>query len=90
MPRISDHEAVMVYSLLKIDLQPTPKRKVYIWSRGNWAEINEKARSFCTFFTTSYNSDTPINQLWIEFKNFVHLFWILYSRNLLIITLTPG
>ena len=29
VPGISDHEAVMVYSSLKIDLQPTPKRKVY-------------------------------------------------------------
>ena len=57
----------MVYSLLKIDLQPTLIRKVNDWYRGNWAEINEKARSFGTFFTTSYNTDMPINQLWVEF-----------------------
>ena len=70
VPGISDHEAVMIYSSLKVDLQPIPKRRIYNWSRGDWTEINEKAEYFCNFFTTNYNIDTPINQLWNEFKNF--------------------
>ena len=60
----------MIYSSLKVDLQPIPKRRIYNWSRGDWTEINEKAEYFCNFFTTNYNIDTPINQLWNEFKNF--------------------
>ena len=70
VPGISDHEAVMIFSSLKVDLQPIPKRRIYNWSRGDWTEINEKAEYFCNFFTTNYNIDTPINQLWNEFKNF--------------------
>ena len=50
VPGISDHEAVMIYSSLKIDLQPIPKRRIYHWSRGDWTAIYEKARYFCSFF----------------------------------------
>ena len=49
VPGISDHEAVMIYSLLKIDLQPIPKRRIYHWSRGDWTAIYKKAKYFVVF-----------------------------------------
>ena len=35
-------------------------------------------------------SDMPINQLWVEFKNFCLSILNIIPSNLLIITLTPG
>ena len=91
VPGISDHEVVMIYSSLKIDLQPIPKRRIYNWSRGDWTEINEKAEYFCNFFTiqTIILTHQLINY-GMNLRTFVHLFWILYPRNLPLIDLIPG
>ena len=60
---ISDHEAIIVISSLKTDLQPIPKRRIYNWKRADWNEIKEKATYFCNFFTANFDINLPINLL---------------------------
>ena len=67
---ISDHEAVIVISSLKTDLQLIPKRRIYNWKRADWNEIKDKATYFCNFFITNFDTGSPINSLWNEFKEF--------------------
>jgi len=70
IPGISDHEAVLITSLLRVNIQSPVKRTVYKWNRADWDELNNSARYFCSIFISDFSIDTPIDQMWNRFKNF--------------------
>ena len=90
VPGISDHEAVMIHSSFKADLYPTPKRKIFNWSRGDWTEINQMAEYFCNFLLQAIILIHQLINCGMNLKIFVYLFWILYPRHFPLIDLIPG
>ena len=70
VPRISDHEAVLIHSLIKANRQSPARRIVYKWNRADWDKIHDSTKYFCNIFTSDFSIDTPIDQMWNEFKNF--------------------
>jgi len=51
VPGISDHEAVLIHSLIKVNFQSPARRTVYKWSRADWDKISDSAKYFCNIFT---------------------------------------
>ena len=70
VPGISDHEAVLIDSLLIANVQSPVKRTIYKWNRADWDELNDTTNYFCNVFTSEFSIDTPIDQMWNKFKNF--------------------
>ena len=79
----------MIYSSLKIDLQPTPKRRIFHWSRGNWTAIYKKARYFVACLL---EAELLIHQLINYGMKLRICSSILNSipQNSLVVNLTPG
>ena len=69
LARISDHEIVYVTSAVDIELQKLISQKIYSWHKADFDHIKSKATNLTDEFLTKYNSDTPIQTLWHDFKN---------------------
>ena len=80
----------MIYSSLKIDLQPIPKRRIYHWSRGDWTAIYEKARYSCSFLLQAILSIHQLINYGVNSRISACPFWIVYPQDVLVINLTPG
>ena len=62
---LSDYKIIYVESSLSsVVVQPKP-RKVYLWNRANFQNINEIMSDFSN---SCHNIDTPIEELWNIFK----------------------
>ena len=70
LPGISDHEAVLIHSLIKVNFQSPARRTMRKWNRADWDKINDSAKYFCNNFTSDFSINTPIDQMWNEFKSF--------------------
>ena len=67
---ISDHEVICVESMLSAVVLESNPRKVYLWNRADFVEINNKALEYCNYFVSHYTTNTPIEVLWASFKSF--------------------
>ena len=65
---VSDHEIIKVESSLSAVIVQHKPRKVYLWNRANFTNINESWSAFSNSFIQSHNIDTPIQELWDIFK----------------------
>ena len=65
---VSDHEIIKVESFLSAIIVQHKPRKVYLWNRANFTNINESWSAFSNSFIQSHNIDTPIQELWDIFK----------------------
>ena len=57
---VSDHEIIKVESSLSAVIVQHKPRKVYLWNRANFTNINESWSAFSNSFIQSHNIDTPI------------------------------
>ena len=60
---VSDHEIIKVESSLSAVIVQYKPRKVYLWNRANFTNINESWSAFSNSFIQSHNIDTPIQEL---------------------------
>ena len=65
---VSNHEIIKVESSLSAVIVQHKPRKVYLWNRANFTNINESWSAFSNSFIQSHNIDTPIPELWDIFK----------------------
>jgi len=65
---VSDHEIIKVESSLSAVIVQHKPRKVYLWNRANFTNINESMSTFSNSFVQRHNIDTPIQELWNIFK----------------------
>jgi len=68
VPGISDHEAIYIESKLAVYTTPPTKRKVYLWNRANFCNINDVMLQQCSQFIQDNNEHIPIEELWSKFK----------------------
>ena len=69
---ISDHEAVLTESNIRIFVQKQPRRKIYLWNKADSSLIRNFFYDFSNKYLHSNTTDTPINQLWTDFKSACH------------------
>ena len=69
---ISDHKAVLTESNISIFVQKQLRRKIYLWNRADSSLIRNFFYDFSYEYLHSNTTDTPINQLWIDFKSACH------------------
>jgi len=60
---ISDHEAVLTKSPIRVHLNHPVKRPTYLWSL-----IKQTIQYSCEQFISTYSAATPVNILWDEFS----------------------
>jgi len=69
IPGISDHEIIKVIPKLSIPVTKPKERKIFIWSRANFNQLNEIMLYFAESILELYTIDTPIQELWNVFKS---------------------
>jgi len=72
IPGISDHEIIKVISKLSIPITKPKERKIFIWGKANFIQLNEIMLHFSDSFLEHYTIDTPIQELWNVFKSKCH------------------
>ena len=71
---ISDHEIICLTSAVDVDLHQVVHKKNYFWQRADFDDIRTIANNLSEEFLNEFDSDIPIEVLWLEFKtinNFV-------------------
>ena len=64
LPGIGDHDAVAVESTTMLQIKPSVKRTVYLWSRADLACIQQTAATLCNRFLSCKSIYTPVASLW--------------------------
>ena len=60
IPGISDHDsAIFIEADVNAKLQKVPRRKIYLWSKGNMEEMRKDLESFSNEFTREMSVETP-------------------------------
>jgi hypothetical protein len=67
IPGVSDHEAVLVDSMITAKRHKPPRRKVYLWKRADMTSIRTNISQYAETLTTNPVSN-DIDQLWDNFK----------------------
>ena len=98
IPGISDHDVIVVDAALKPEYCKKQPRKVYIYSRADWATIKEDINNFANDYISNIASHS-VDENWITFREHLqnvinkhvpskftstrqHLPWITTSINL--------
>ena len=66
---ISDHEVVLVTSLIAEDLSPPTRRNVYLWCQANFSLIKQTALELCQQYLATHSALTPVDILWNDFMS---------------------
>ncbi|XP_071502572.1 uncharacterized protein, partial [Diadema antillarum] len=65
---ISDHDMVIIEAVLKPKVNRPPKRKVYIYKKANFEEINRDMEDFNKSLTHDRISSSSMEELYTDFK----------------------
>jgi len=68
LTQVVDHEIVYVESYIKAPIQRGYKKKLYNWSKADLVKLKQDFIRFSDKFLNDYSTDTPINELWKQFK----------------------
>ena len=68
IPGISDHEAVVVDSIIRPSYTPTKKRKMFCYKKANWDGLNADCAVLSQQIKTKYDSGECVINLWNMFK----------------------
>ena len=60
---ISDHEAVLTKSPIRVHLSHPVKRPIYLWSCADFILIKQTIQNSCEQFISTYSTATPVNIL---------------------------
>lgn len=67
MNGISDHEAILVKSIITAHLSYSSKRTIHLWSQADFQVIRKRIGLLCEEFTSFYSSSTSVETLWTNF-----------------------
>ena len=68
LPGLSDHNVVSVEMLTSIQRLKSPRRKLFLYNKGNFEKINEDLDKYANSISET-NLPLPfVNDLWINFK----------------------
>ena len=86
VPGISDHEAVVIQSLISFAPQQHSPRTIYIWHKADMPSIRSTIEQFSSNCFTRYSTSTSINTLLEEcvvyvYHIYLHSFLTLEIRN---------
>jgi len=65
---ISDHEAFLTKSPIRVHLSHPVKRPIYLWSHADFSLIKQTIQNSCEQFISTYSAATPVNILWDKFS----------------------
>ena len=68
IPGISDHEAVVVDSIIRPSYTPTKKHKMFCYKKANWDGLNADCAVLSQQIKTKYDSGECVINLWNMFK----------------------
>jgi hypothetical protein len=68
---ISDHDIVIVAALVRPKLVHKPRRKVFIYAKGEYNKICDDLNAFNSKLTDDYVEKSDINQIWTDFTSIV-------------------
>ena len=69
VPGVSDHEGVLVSTLIKARYRRPVKRKIYLWNKSDIQAIQHDMASFALKFLQQHSIQTPVQELWLAFKS---------------------
>ena len=69
IPGISDHDAIIIDSIIRPSYTKTQKRKVYQYKKADWETLNKDCEELSASIKTRYDAGDCINQLWDLFKS---------------------
>ena len=64
IPGISDHEAVVVDSIIRPSYTPTKKRKMFCYKKANWDGLNADCAVLSQQIKTKYDTGECVINLW--------------------------
>ncbi|XP_072018292.1 uncharacterized protein [Amphiura filiformis] len=68
---LSDHDTVIVSALVRPKLVHKPRRKVYIYAKGEYDKICEELDAFNATLTDDHVNKSDINEIWSDFTRIV-------------------
>ena len=71
VPGLGDHDIVTVDALLTPQRIKLPRRKVYLYKKGNFDEINKDIQNFADTLTDDVIQNSSVNDLWLSFKSLI-------------------
>jgi len=72
IPGISDHAIIITDTDIKPYYHKSNPRKVYIWSRANWEDMNKDLDKLAILIRNKIQNNEKVNEVWLTFKQ--HLF----------------
>ena len=69
---VSDHEAVIINSRLRLCQQKQPRRKILIWNRTDTPKMKAAAKEFRQNFLDKYpvdDANSDVNEMWSRIKS---------------------
>ena len=73
MPGFGDHDtAILTDIICQPKLNKPPPRIVFMWKRANIEVLKTSVKNAMISFIAKYSIESPINNLWLEFKNTVN------------------
>ena len=69
-PGVSDHDIVFVQASTAAPRTKPPKRTILLWKNADLDSIRSNIKQFSDSYLSKHNTDTEVNTLWFEFKNF--------------------
>lgn len=69
IPGLSDHEAVLVETKLKLTKKKPVKRNINLWKKVNEEKLRKECNEFKTSFLNKFDTETDVNDLWENIKS---------------------
>ncbi|XP_066931168.1 uncharacterized protein [Clytia hemisphaerica] len=71
-PGFGDHQTAVLADVYCHPKRQRPvQRKIYLWNRANFDQMKQDVRQASDQFLENKTTDTPINNLWLKFKNII-------------------
>ena len=70
-PGISDHDIVLTSFNSTVMSQKEMEHKCYLWAKASLEEMRMKLYDYENDFVMSNNADTPVEQLWCSFCDYL-------------------
>ena len=69
IPGLSDHEAVLVETKLKLTKKKPTKRNINLWKKVDEEKLRKECNDFKTSFFDKFDAETDVNDLWDNIKS---------------------
>lgn len=73
-PRVSDHDFVIITASIRAILVHKPNRKVFIYAKGDFAQIQQDQNFFNDQLTDDYIQNSDIDTVWSSSTDIIRMF----------------